>query len=92
MPTIGPAVAVHSGEPRFVKPQESSRNFELINLRLYEMFEPSADANPISDDMQDGMLSYYLSQVGQTDWYTDRETEHTPFDFRDFMSPPASQR
>lgn len=56
------------------------------------MFEPSADANQISDDMQDGMLSYYLSQVGQTDWYTDRETEHTPFDFRDFMSPPASQR
>ncbi len=55
------------------------------------MFELSADASQISDDMQDGMLSYYLSQVGQTDWYMDRETEHTPFEFRDFMGPPAPQ-
>jgi len=53
-------------------------------MELPDCINPSPQP-PGDGDLQDGMLSYYLSQAGQCDANVDHRLDREPFDFRDLM-------
>lgn len=45
-----------------------------------------------SEDMQDGILSYYLTQAALSDANVERRIAREPSDFRDLMRNPPKER